>query len=132
MRAAVEIDRPAVAAFLEHAEAEVEGEVIHLLFSSQHSFFMKTVQTGPNLQALHNAAQQVYGRQMDIRLRLVERPAAEKPRPVESTRDRNERLWQQINKQPAVRAITDVFGARMVEIQPIEPEDQSTPAEADR
>jgi hypothetical protein len=121
LRRAVEGVRPAVAAFLEHAEGVLAGERLVLSFQPRHSFFKKSVEIPANLEALTGAARQVVGTGVSVELVLAERdrPA---PEPVrESDEDRRRRLMQDAMGEPAMQTMRNVFGAEITRIHPVEP-----------
>jgi DNA polymerase-3 subunit gamma/tau len=121
LRAAVERSKPAVAAFLEHAEGAFEEGAVCLSFQPKHSFFKKSLEMPANRDALVSAARAVFGPQIVVRLGLAERdrPAPEAPR--ETDENRRRRLMQTARDQPAIRSLEQVFGAEIVDIKPIEP-----------
>lgn len=67
--AAVETRRPAVAAFLAHADGALTDGVLHLTFRRRHIFFKKSVEMPVNLAALEEAVREVMGDGIVVRLR---------------------------------------------------------------
>jgi DNA polymerase-3 subunit gamma/tau len=121
LRAAVENRRPAVAAFLEHAEGTLTDGVLHLTFQPRHSFFKKSVEMPANAEALEQSMQEVLGDGVTLRLGLAARnQPAPAPAP-EKEADQRRRLLEDARKQPAVRSLRNVFGAEIVNIQPANP-----------
>ncbi|MFQ5669673.1 MAG: DNA polymerase III subunit gamma/tau [Acidobacteriota bacterium] len=129
LRAAVEEKRPAVAAFLEHAEGSLDGDRILLSFRPRHSFFKKSVDLPANRAALEAAAERTLGRKVEIRLELAEREKGPPPPPAETPQHRRERLLEQAGGQKAVRAVAQIFGAQIADIQPLDPGSPTPPPE---
>ena len=121
LRAAVENRRPAVAAFLEHAEGALVDGVLHLTFQPRHSFFKKSVEMPANAKALQQAIQEVLGDGVTLRLGLAERDLPAPAPSPEKEADQRRRLLEDARSQPAVRSLRNVFGAEIVNIQPANP-----------
>ena len=121
LRAAVEQSKPAVAAFLEHAEGALEEGEIRLSFQPKHSFFKKSLEMPANHDALVSAARSVFGPQIVVRLGLAQRDRPSPEAPRETDENRRRRLMQAARDQPAIRSLEQVFGAEIVDIKPIEP-----------
>ncbi|MFQ5766521.1 MAG: DNA polymerase III subunit gamma/tau [Acidobacteriota bacterium] len=138
LRSEVEGRRPAVAAFLEHAVGRLENSTLHLEFQPQHSFFKKSVEMPANMEALTAAARKVFGENTSVRLGLAARstPEASGPdpssRPAVQRQERPQALLEKAREQPAVRALQEIFGAQVTEIQPLEPDGDRSGTEADR
>jgi hypothetical protein len=132
LRGAVEAIRPAVAAFLEHAEGRMEADHLLLTFLPKHSFFKKSVEMPANMEALQKAAATLFGADLPVRLGLEERAgAAPPPPPRESDSRRRERLMEVARDEPAVRSLASVFGAEIVDIKPLEAADEPSQQESE-
>lgn len=121
LRTSVEARRPAVAAFLEHAEGWLADGVLHLTFQPRHSFFKKSVEMPANAEALQQAIQEVLGDGVTLRLGLAERDLPAPAPAPEKEADQRRRLLEDARSQPAVRSLRNVFGAEIVNIQPANP-----------
>ncbi len=121
LRAAVENRRPAVAAFLEHAEGALVDGVLHLTFQPRHSFFKKSVEMPANVEALQQAMREVLGDGVTLRLGLAERDLPAPTPAPEKEADQRRRLLDDARNQPAVRSLRNVFGGEIVNIQPADP-----------
>jgi DNA polymerase-3 subunit gamma/tau len=121
LRTSVEARRPAVAAFLEHADGTLADGVLHLTFQPRHSFFKKSVEMPANAEALQQAIQEVLGDGVTLRLGLAERDLPAPAPAPEKEADQRRRLLEDARSQPAVRSLRNVFGAEIVNIQPANP-----------
>lgn len=127
LRAAVESRRPAVAAFLEHAEGTLTDGVLNLTFQPRHSFFKKSVEMPANVEALQQAMEEVLGNGVTLRLGLAEKDLPAPAPAPEKEADQRRRLLDDAKTQPAVRSLRNVFGAEIVNIQPADtPKDISS------
>jgi hypothetical protein len=126
LRAGVEASRPAVAAFLEHASARLEGGTLQVEFRPRHSFFKKTVEMATNFEALEAAARRLYGPATAVRLALVERAeTAPEPAPRPRTEPTRNPMLERVQSQPAVQALADIFGAEVVSAEGVEAEGEA-------
>ena len=131
LRSVVEGLRPAVAAFLEHAEGTLSANTLHLTFQPRHSFFKKSVEMPANIEALKKAVAETLGDGVDIQLGLAEQDLpAPQPAPEKEV-DQKKRLMEAASEQPAVRSLRNVFGAEIVRIQPANPTPDTNPRESD-
>ena len=131
LRSAVEHLRPAVAAFLEHAEGALADNTVLLTFQPRHSFFKKSVEMEANMEALKKAVAETLGSGVDVQLGLAERDQpAPQPAP-EKEADQRKRLMEEASEQPAVRSLRNVFGAEIVRIQPANSVPDTNPREND-
>ncbi len=132
LRAAVESVKPAVAAFLDHAEGRMADGHLLLTFQPRHSFFKKSVELPGNLEALQRAVRDVLGPDMGVHLGLEERTGSEpEAPPAETDSDRRQRLLEAARSEPAVRSLASVFGAEIVDIKPLDPEAEPPPQESE-
>ena len=83
-----------------------------------------------NRAAIDKAGRRLFGNELEIRLTLVERHPAPSVTPAETPASEAERLRREIGEQPAVHALTEVFGAEMIDVKPIVP-NTDPPAEAE-
>ena len=131
LREAVEQKRPAVAAFLEHAEGTLAEGILHLTFQPRHSFFKKSVEMPANLEALQAAVQNKLGQGVQILLGLAERDQPPASPPKEKEAEQRRRLMEEAGNQPAVNAVRQIFGAEITKIQPAGPPADGGSGESD-